>query len=134
MSIDEIELFRHKPLSRTTRNSQPFRLLEILPSSDPSSRIECKLHHANLLAKRCSFKALSYVWGDPNVKLPIILDSKRYDVTRNCYGALLRLRGLGETRIWIDAICIDQQNKEEKSALIPKMKDIYAAVETIVWL
>ncbi|PMD21173.1 hypothetical protein NA56DRAFT_572448, partial [Hyaloscypha hepaticicola] len=135
MSTEEVTLFKHKPLNRITRNLQPFRLLEIQPSSDPSSQVECTLHHANLLAKP-KFKALSYVWGGQSLKVPILLDSKRYDVTRNCYGALLRLRELGETIVWIDAICIDQgKNSEEKSSQIPLMNYIYpAAKEVIIWL
>lgn len=133
MSTEEVTLFKHNPLNRITRKSQPFRLLEIQPSSEPSSQIECTLHHANLLAKP-EFKALSYVWGDPDLKVPILLDSKRYDVTKNCYSALLLLRELGEKSVWIDAICIDQTNNDEKASQIPKMEDIYAAVETIVWL
>lgn len=128
-------MFKHKPLNRTTRNSQPFRLLEIKPCNDSSPQIECTLHHANLLEKPV-FKALSYVWGDADVRVPILLDSKRYDVTRNCYGALLRLRELGETRVWIDAICIDQSdNSEEKCSQIPLMNYIYpTAKEVIIWL
>jgi hypothetical protein len=135
MSIENVTLFKHTSLARITRTSQPFRLLEIKPSSEPSSQIECTLHHANLLTKP-KFKALSYVWGDQSLKVPILLDSKRYDVTRNCYGALLRLRELGETTVWIDAICIDQgKNSQEKSSQIPLMNYIYpAAKEVIVWL
>jgi hypothetical protein len=135
MSIEDVTLFKHTPLARITRTSQPFRLLEIKPSSEASSQIECTLHHANLLTKP-KFKALSYVWGDQSLKVPILLDSKRYDVTRNCYGALLRLRELGETIVWIDAICIDQgKNSQEKSSQIPLMNYIYpTAKEVIVWL
>ncbi|KAH8751883.1 heterokaryon incompatibility protein-domain-containing protein [Hyaloscypha finlandica] len=134
MSTEKLELFRHKPLNRITRNSQPFRLLEIHTSSEPFSRIECTLQHANLLGKP-PFKALSYVWGIANIMVPILLDSKRYDVTRNCYAALLRLRELGETIVWIDAICIDQSNDEEKCSQIPLMNYIYpAAKDVIVWL
>ena len=121
MSVEDVTLFKHTPLARITRTSQPFRLLEIKPSSEPSSQIECTLHHANLLTKP-KFKALSYVWGDQSLKVPILLDSKRYYVTRNCYGALLRLRELGEKIVWIDAICIDQTNNDEKASQIPQME------------
>jgi Heterokaryon incompatibility protein (HET) len=134
MSIEEdVALFKHTPLNRSTRNSLPFRLLEIRPCSDFASQIECTIHNANLLLKP-SFKALSYVWGDPGLTVPILLNSARYNVTRSCYSALLRLRVIGERRLWIDAICINQMDPDEKSAQIPMMKDIYAAAETIVWL
>ncbi|KFG83503.1 hypothetical protein MANI_030392 [Metarhizium anisopliae] len=36
---------------------------------------------------------------------------------------------------WVDAICIDQNNIEERNAQVPRMKDIYeTAAKVIVWL
>jgi hypothetical protein len=65
---------------------------------------------------RIDFKALSYVWGDSSVTLPILIEDKPYQVTASCHAALRRLRELGESSIWIDAICINQQDDDEKAA------------------
>lgn len=81
------------------------------------------------------YKALSYVWGDASVTLPILVNEKRYYVTTNCHAALHRLRGVGETCLWIDAICINQKDNEEKGTQIPLMRDIYSMAEEVtVWL
>jgi Heterokaryon incompatibility protein (HET) len=109
-------------------------MLDLLPSSDPSSGIQCKLWNVDL--DNCpSYKALSYVWGDPEKTVPISVDGKNYDVTVNCEAALHRLRETHESRLWIDAISINQADDDEKTTQIPLMRDIYAfANEVIVWL
>jgi Heterokaryon incompatibility protein (HET) len=123
--------FIHSPLCS---EGHPIRLLDLLPSSDSSSEIRCTIQHFNL-DDHPAYKALSYVWGDATKTLPILVNEKLYHVTINCYAALRRLRKMGERRIWIDAICINQKNDEEKSAQVAFMRDIYYfAEEVIVWL
>jgi hypothetical protein len=79
---------------------------------------------------------LSYVWGNPIPASVIFVGEQRIDVTPNLYAALLRLRDPSFPRIiWIDAICIDQKNDEEKGHQIQIMADIYGkANRVLVWL
>ena len=58
------------------------------------------------------------------------------DVTRNLAVALRHLRYEREPRVlWIDAICINQQDVHERSAQVQCMGDIYrSARQTTVWL
>ncbi|CAO1599668.1 hypothetical protein XANCAGTX0491_003383 [Xanthoria calcicola] len=58
------------------------------------------------------------------------------DVTRNLAVALRHLRYEREPRVlWIDAICINQQDVHERSAQVERMGDIYrSARQTTVWL
>jgi Heterokaryon incompatibility protein (HET) len=124
-------IFTHTPL---TVEGRAIRLLDLLPSSDPSSEIQCKLWNVDL-DERPSYKALSYVWGDPENTVQILVDGKSYNVTVNCEAALYRLRETHESSLWIDAICINQKDDDEKTTQIPLMRDIYAfADEVIVWL
>ena len=82
------------------------------------------------------FEALSYVWGDPLVTRPIKLNGQPYQVTENLEAALRRLRHDDRVRImWIDAICIDQQNPREQEHQIGLMRDIFGGcAQCIVWL
>jgi hypothetical protein len=122
--------FVHSPLS----NFRSIRLLELQPSSDVSSDICCKIHHV-VLDNEIKYKALSYVWGDPNITLPVLVNEKRYYVTANCHAALCRLRGLAMYHLWVDAICINQKDDVEKATQIPLMKEIYSlAEEVVIWL
>jgi hypothetical protein len=82
------------------------------------------------------FEALSYVWGDPLITRPIKLNGQPYQVTENLEAALRRLRHDDRVRImWIDAICINQQNPREQEHQIGLMRDIFGGcAQCIVWL
>ncbi|KAL8645808.1 MAG: hypothetical protein Q9226_007132 [Calogaya cf. arnoldii] len=58
------------------------------------------------------------------------------DVTRNLTVALQHLRYKKEPRIlWVDAICINQQDAQERSAQVQRMGEIYqSAHQTTIWL
>jgi hypothetical protein len=79
---------------------------------------------------------VSYVWGNLENKLPIFMHNHNFDVTVNLRAALLRLRNHCIERIlWVDAICINQENLEEKGNQIQSMARIYGqANRVIVWL
>ncbi len=82
------------------------------------------------------YEALSYAWGNASETTLISLDGCRTQVTNNLHSALRHLRRKGEDRImWIDAICIDQKNDQEKSHQVVMMKRIYETAEqVVVWL
>jgi hypothetical protein len=85
------------------------------------------------------FEALSYTWGDGGDVRSILVNEIRRDVSRNLEEALRALRGLQETRLgmcyWVDSLCIDQENLEERNEQVKRMKEIYSrARAVIVWL
>lgn len=57
-------------------------------------------------------------------------------VTENLEAALQQISSEGETfRIWIDALCINQNNLVERSHEVKRMKEIYrGASKVVVWL
>lgn len=83
------------------------------------------------------FHALSYVWGDPMRSHEILIDGKRFPVTKNLYLALRSMQSgiTGAMHVWADAICINQEDNPEKSAQIQLMREIYnTASEVRIWL
>ncbi|KAJ4022734.1 hypothetical protein NW766_001781 [Fusarium irregulare] len=87
--------------------------------------------------KDSRFSALSYVWGQyRSAKHTITCNGHTLPITENCHSALLALRKLhGSLTIWVDAICIDQENIKEKEKQIPLMPDIYkTAYPVYIWL
>jgi hypothetical protein len=82
------------------------------------------------------FDALSYAWGSGDGSKSILIDNHEYGVGANLHAALLHLRdGFVDRIVWVDAICIDQTNTEEKSRQVQSMAKIYAkASRVIVWL
>ncbi|KAK4203810.1 HET-domain-containing protein [Triangularia verruculosa] len=90
----------------------------------------------NDLTKPIWYTALSYTWGLPVFDMVIKVDGHEKLVTKSLYGALQHLRQPGHSVVlWIEQICIDQDNKEEKAQQIPLMSTIYTrAINTMVWL
>ena len=126
-----ISFFPYRPL-RTSPIE--IRLVLINPGSF-SAPLHCNLEYA-LLDDKPKFEALSYVWGDPNDRLPIWLDGKRFNVTRNLESALRHMRQEDTVRMfWIDAICINQSDVKERGQQVQSMAKIYqTAIQTTVWL
>lgn len=102
--------------------------------------VRCRLQHASL-DERVSYTALSYTWGDPNTTREILLDGRRVPVTRNLESALRQIAiecrdSNGPTPLlWVDAVCIDQQNEAERTQQVSQMDTIFGkASQTVVWL
>jgi hypothetical protein len=131
-----LEDFRYQELDYS---SCVFRLLIIHPTSSYDDSIECHLFHTSL-DDQMDYSALSYCWGEDEKTSEIILNGKRFLITPNLEIALRDLRRFGRDNatdiasIWIDAICIDQNNNAERSHQVGHMDSIYSRAErTIVW-
>ena len=82
------------------------------------------------------YEALSYTWGDPTPKFSVQCNGKTLPVAYNLYSALQHLRDTDTRRyLWIDAICINQNDTDERSMQIQYMLDIYQeAARVVIWL
>jgi hypothetical protein len=127
-------LERYQYTSLRPRDST-FRLLKLL--KDQGRELECELFPQSLSDnKHVPYEALSYVWGSAELVECIILDQKRHWITDNLYSALQCLRLHDRDRyLWIDAICIDQANKEEQGSQVQQMGKIFSSAEGVLfWL
>ncbi|KAJ3544646.1 hypothetical protein NM208_g2941 [Fusarium decemcellulare] len=90
------------------------------------------------LDTRPFFTALSYVWGEWSMPSDVIsCNGYEVPVTKNCLAALRQLNKLGPITIWVDSICINQKNNQEKNTQIPLMETIYSSLGAhmvYVWL
>jgi hypothetical protein len=82
------------------------------------------------------YEALSYAWGDRIRGHPIALNGLLFMVFDNLGQALRHLRDAEHDRtLWIDAICINQSDMEERSSHVQKMQQIcQSAKRVVVWL
>ena len=114
------------------------RLLRLLPSEDAAADIKCQLFNYSLqLSERTHlYEALSYVWGKQEDAKSISIDGRLFMVRDNLHRALLRLRNHSVERVlWVDAICINQEDDKEKEGQIKHIATIYnQANRVIVWL
>jgi len=131
------EVFKHQPLQDP---STELRYLYLLPKThnvdhDGETIVRCQLHSdAEEQAPR--YIGLSYTWGDSEFRRPILVGHKIFHATVNLAIALEHLQDEKKTIIlWIDAICIDQSNLEEKSIQVQRMGHIFASAALVIaWL
>ena len=111
------------------------RLISLFPGKD-SALVCCRIEHVSF-NDNPSYEALSYTWGATGQAVDNIkVDGLPFTVTPSLEIALRHLRSQQETRIlWIDALCINQLDVEERSLQVQKMKTIYqSASAVLVWL
>ncbi|KAJ9161183.1 hypothetical protein NKR19_g2486 [Coniochaeta hoffmannii] len=131
------------------RQAYPYRQLEgpdiryvtLKPFNKDVGLVECSIWQTPLEEAR--YTAISYTWGDPYVTDPILVAGQNFEVTTNLAACLRRLairqaakdpaeEGLN---LWVDAICINQDDVVERNAQVLRMKDIFPHAEKlIVWL
>jgi len=112
------------------------RLLALLPGPFGTA-ICCQLHETNLHRNSPPrYEALSYAWGSAEDPVVIYIGKGTLSVTKNLADALQHLRYPDRPRtLWIDAICVNQQDLEERSQQVPRMADIYTLAQcVVVWL
>lgn len=116
------------------------RLLKLLPHRDITSPLQCGLIDYPLQdlaeSNHHLYDSLSYTWGRSEKTQSISIGDCYLPITTNLHAALLRLRDrFLERIIWVDAICINQQDTNERSSQVQRMAMIYAlANRVIVWL
>ena len=101
----------YSPLSES---SDEIRVLTVEKADDESVPVRCKLDHMSL-NEYPSYRALSYCWGDPNVTRPIHVNGHEVQATTNLHEALQELRRHGHIRLWVDALCINQSDIDERN-------------------
>ena len=125
-----LEQYRYEPL----RRPDCIRLLHIDPGNG-SDEIHCSLMEADP-STTPHYEALSYTWGSPDVFKTIVCDGRRTSVSANLFDALHCLRQLEKAVVfWIDQLCINQKDAEERSSQVMLMGSIYSkASRVVVWL
>lgn len=114
------------------KGNQQIRLLSLLPSSKATAEITMTLFCVPSLQFH-KYHALSYTWGHPSdPKHTISLNGRPFSVGTNFHNALVSLRQ--EARpllLWVDAICINQDDEVEKGVQVALMGAIYQKAERI---
>lgn len=82
------------------------------------------------------YSCISYVWGDTNITGPMRINDEELQVTTNLLSCLHHLRHPQDAIVlWIDAVCINQDDLSEKSHQVSIMGEIYSQCSTVyVWL
>ncbi|OHE97766.1 hypothetical protein CORC01_06971 [Colletotrichum orchidophilum] len=134
-------------LYRPILDSFEIRVLEILPGRGVD-KLHGRLRHCSLelearhalsvdgSAAPILYTALSYTWGENVFNETIECDNHVKNITKSLEVALRAFRQEDRSVVmWIDQICINQDDHKEKEQQIPLMSRIYQnAMNTVIWL
>lgn len=144
---------RNVALPRNSKSSMPypyrkldfdnydFRVLVLKPRDNPQGTIDyinCSLEHDSLINPK-PYLALSYCWGDATDGKDLQIGGYYEQITSSLALAMLAVRRLRclntPIRLWVDALCINQTDNEERSNQVRNMRQIYAkSSEVISWV
>jgi hypothetical protein len=125
--------YLYPPLSPASGN---IRLLRLMPNEDETAPIQCQLCTYPLQRSDKGthlYEALSYVWGSSDKPRSVFIDECDLPITVNLHTALSRLRDRSFERIiWVDSVCINQVDEQEKAHQIQSMADIYSQANRVI--
>lgn len=88
------------------------------------------------LDQPCAYDALSYAWGSLGLTSTVQVNKSTFAITENLLDALCYIRSPTEIKVlWIDAICINQNDIRERSQQVQQMKDVFSTASKVyAWL
>ncbi|KAF2828878.1 HET-domain-containing protein, partial [Ophiobolus disseminans] len=121
---------QYTPLDSSKRST---RLLRVEKASG-DAEITCELREIDL-EDQPQFIALSYTWNTGGGLDSLTCNGTTVQAGKNLCDFLRRFRIDHELPLWVDALCIDQENIDERNHQVTQMASIYSsAMFTIAWL
>jgi hypothetical protein len=127
-----LQPYRYRPLP-----PQCIRIIDLQPGQ-PHEPLVCRIT-IQTIGER-PYNALSYVWGDPTHTTCVRCNNESYEgelgVGANLAEALTSFRLTDKPRrIWADALCINQQDLDERQSQVRLMGAVFGeAEEVLCWL
>ncbi|EME78945.1 uncharacterized protein MYCFIDRAFT_122405, partial [Pseudocercospora fijiensis CIRAD86] len=113
--------FQYSPLKEGTNE---IRVLHVLRQSGQGT-LRARLEHAPL--DKAPYETVSYCWGDPTPSRVLVVNGARLLIPQSSWQALNRLAFDNKERtLWIDAICINQQENDERGHQVALMREVYS--------
>jgi hypothetical protein len=124
--------FQYQPIDQ---QSTSLRLIRLQKEKSPDGYVRCNIRHASTEA---SYVCLSYVWGDDDECYTILINGKSFEVRHNLHRFLIQARRstyLSRMWIWIDALCINQNDSSERNHQVQQMGLIFSRARNVMsWL
>lgn len=138
----DVTIYNYQPLMGN--GSSSIRLLTLLPGTSPTA-LSCEINEVQFgrngvnqpdSEPSLSYEALSHSWGPPKFICTLSCNGAIIKITQKLHDCLTHLRYEKRFRtLWVDAICIDQNNDSEKYCQIKLMRSIYGkANRVVIWL
>ncbi|KXH62729.1 HET domain-containing protein [Colletotrichum nymphaeae SA-01] len=134
MGSNIIVPYQYTPL----RSLDSIRIVVLDPAKDTQSPLQCSLaqydraEQMKNFGTEKDFEAVSYTWGNAPPSCQLLIDGAfSFDISPTVDSLLRALRQPSTTRsLWIDAICLNQQDTGEKAQQLPhdKTAAIFSAI------
>lgn len=124
------------PYNPIDSSKAEIRIIHLLPG-DFDDTIYIELVPVSLSSNPTpQYDALSYVWGQEQCHNPAFVNGRPVTITSNLDIALRYFRDSSDEKtLWVDAVCINQQDNVEKGPQVQMMGQIYSkAARVLVWL
>lgn len=127
--------YNYQPLS----SPDSTRVLVLFPAENTADDLRCYMDEVRLhgaVDEKQGYTALSYVWGADKAFHMVWFGNHSLRIRPNLDSALRNLRRRDRSiRLWVDAVCIDQNDLLERNHQVQQMRDIFsAASETVIYL
>jgi len=124
------------------------RLVKVMPVAHSLQRVRCTLRTVKILTVggktvcisddegELVYRAISYTWGDSSTYRIIDINGEGFAVRENLWQFLDVARRLARgIWLWIDALCINQADVQERNRAVRHMDRIYSnALQVLIWL
>jgi Heterokaryon incompatibility protein (HET) len=82
------------------------------------------------------FTAISYTWGEEKETHELSINGHKHLISRNAHEILHYFAtSVDNSLLWIDTICVDQNDDKDKSQQVRLMREIYnKAARVVIWL
>ena len=111
------------------------RLLLLSPAADHTAPLVGSFKVVSV-REHARYDAISHAWGMPGPLWLIEIDDHPYYITLSLAKCLVALRYPSEERaLWVDAVCVDQRNVQERSQQVEFMQHTFSGAWCVqVWL
>ena len=122
----------YQPLERQRAD---IRLLQLLPSESHEDSLMCSLEPVSLKSSP-DFQSLSYAWGQAEAHVSLQVGTNCLKITENLANALRVIRRHDRpVLLWVDRICINQKDVEERNHQVRIMREIFTSASMVnIWL
>ncbi|KAL4722251.1 hypothetical protein ACLX1H_011032 [Fusarium chlamydosporum] len=129
MSADD-QKFPYEPLDPRDFS---IRVLQVQPG-DVSDPLSCTLvNYADATVE--GWTCLSYTWGTEPPTKEITINGVPFPVRSNVYNFLRQAQRQRPMNLWIDSICINQADIDERNSQVELMSSIFSEAKlVVVWL
>lgn len=131
-TVSTTDAFPYSPLVEASE----LRLLLVWPPTGSEDNIHCTLIHGRL-GTGVEYDAVSYTWadetGDDSQSKTVFVNDRALPVTATCKAVLKRIRLQSTAKVlWIDAVCINQGDTDERGHQVSLMPDIYSHAKKVL--